>query len=289
MGWTQHRMRPGKEGRSRAKSRAMSLIDRNKTVMEMGGNQKEKNGYIPFPKEEQWGVKSRAEFVEVPLASPTVKRHRWEEANGSRGQEGSLAPRNPGTRWRWWWWAQRGKPGGHEKDWETTPGSCRARWGRIFTASWAGDLGFCTWATGDWLGCCGERGAGWDVWKSCLEAEHREVGVAEAWQWDLSCFEKPSELLSFRWVLQMLLGDGQKKTSPTTAVSWALHCFLHCGAASRRGLESTWIQLRCWDEHWGTLLSRAEGVWSGWGGWRDGQRGPLKPGCALEPKEVNLR
>lgn len=24
-----------------------------------------------------------------------------------------------------------------------------------------------------------EQGAGWDVWKSCLEAEHREVGVAE--------------------------------------------------------------------------------------------------------------
>lgn len=29
-------MRPGKEGRNRAESRAMSLTDRNKTGMEMG-------------------------------------------------------------------------------------------------------------------------------------------------------------------------------------------------------------------------------------------------------------
>lgn len=65
-----------------------------------GGYQKNKTGCISFPKEEQWGVKSRAGFVETPLASPTVKWHRWEEANGITGQEGSLAPRHVGTKWR---------------------------------------------------------------------------------------------------------------------------------------------------------------------------------------------
>lgn len=48
-----------------------------------------------------------------------------------------------------------------------------------------------------------------------MEAEHREVGVAEARQWDLSCFEKPSGLLSFRWVLQMLLVIARRKPVPS--------------------------------------------------------------------------
>lgn len=52
------------------------------------------------------------------------------------------------------------------------------------------------------------------MWKSCLEPEHREVGVAEARERDLSCFEKSSGLLSFRWVLQMLLVMARRKPVP---------------------------------------------------------------------------
>lgn len=92
------------------------------------------------------------------------------------------------TRGRRWHRAQREKPGGHGKDWEIALGSHGAQWGRILTAGRAGDLGVCcTWATGDWLGCWGERATGWDVWKNNLEADHREDGVTEARQRVQSC------------------------------------------------------------------------------------------------------
>lgn len=89
---------------------------------------------------------------------------------------------------RQWQQAQQEKPAGHGKDWEITPDSRGAQWGRILTVSRADvPSTCCTWATGDWLGCWGERVTSLDVWKSYLEANQRDNGVTEARQQGQSC------------------------------------------------------------------------------------------------------
>lgn len=60
-----------RKGGRELKAEPVNLTERSKTRTKGGGGAKgKKNGYVSFPKEEQWGVKSsRAGFAEAPLAS----------------------------------------------------------------------------------------------------------------------------------------------------------------------------------------------------------------------------
>lgn len=144
------------------------------------------------------------------------------------------------TRGRRWHRAQREKPGGHGKDWEIALGSHGAQWGRILTAGRAGDLGVCcTWATGDWLGCWGERATtgmcGRTIWRpttgkmvlqrpgSGSRAVCSHAAVDTTWS-------KPVGLLNLQVGSANAPGDGQKKTSLTTA---AEVCYYELGKVTK--------------------------------------------------------
>lgn len=75
---------------------------------------------------------------------------------------------------------------------------------------------------------------GWDVWKSYLEADQGEDGVPEAKQWDQSCCVKQAhwaaEASSGFCKCRMHSGDGQKKTSPTTAAGV---CYYQLGTVTK--------------------------------------------------------